>query len=71
MTSLMSIWIMEFMTVGVIVTIPWKRKVPMITLVIEALLTDAPPIRIAETAGYSALFVAFVLQLCRLAGVGV
>ena len=51
MTSLMSIWTMLFITVGVMVTMPWNRIVPMITLVMEALLTEAPPMRIAETAG--------------------
>ena len=50
-TSLMSIWIIEFITVGVIVTIPWNRKVPIITFVILALFTLAPPMRIADTAG--------------------
>ena len=44
-------WIRELRTVGVMVTMPWKRMVPMITLGIDALLTDAPPIRIAATAG--------------------
>ncbi len=51
MTSLISMWIMEFITVGVMVTMPWKRNVPMMTLAMDALLTDAPPIRMAETAG--------------------
>ena len=39
------------MTVGVMVTMPWNRKVPMITLAMDALFTDAPPIRMADTAG--------------------
>ena len=51
MTSLMSMWIAEFMTVGVMVTIPWNKIVPIITLGILALLTDAPPIRMAATVG--------------------
>ena len=51
MTSLISMWMSEFRTVGVMVTIPWKRMVPMMTLGIDALLTDAPPMRIAATAG--------------------
>ena len=51
MTSLMSMWIALFMTVGVMVTMPWKRKVPRMTWPIVALLTLAPPIRMAETAG--------------------
>ena len=42
---------MEFITVGVMVTIPWNRKVPIMTLVMDALLTEAPPIRMADTAG--------------------
>ena len=42
---------MEFITVGVIVTMPWNKNVPMITFVMEALLTVAPPIRMADTAG--------------------
>ena len=51
MTSLISMCIMEFITVGVMVTMPWKRKVPIMTLAMDALLTDAPPISMAETAG--------------------
>ena len=51
MTSDISMWTMLFMTVGVMVTIPWKRIVPTMTFMIVALLTDAPPIRMAETAG--------------------
>lgn len=39
------------MTDGVIVKIPWNRKVPMITFVMEALLTEAPPKRTAATVG--------------------
>lgn len=50
-TSLMSMWIMAVTTVGVRVTMLWKRIVPMITLGIDALLTAAPPIRIADTVG--------------------
>ena len=46
MTSLMSMWIAEFITVGVMVTMPWKRMVPMMTLGMLALFTEAPPIRI-------------------------
>src|SRR5574344_2040309 len=55
MTSLMSVWMMEFITDGVMVTIPWNRNVPIITLGIEALFTEAPPIRIADTAGSAIL----------------
>lgn len=51
MTSLMSMWIAEFITVGVIVTMPWNRNVPMTTLAMLALLTLAPPMRMADTAG--------------------
>ena len=51
MTSLISVWIREFITVGVRVTMPWKRMVPMITLPMDALFTKAPPIRIAATVG--------------------
>ena len=38
-----------FITVGVIVNIPWNNKVPIITLTIEALFILAPPINIAAT----------------------
>ena len=44
-------WMALFMTVGVMVTMPWKRKVPMMTFAMLALLTEAPPIRMADTAG--------------------
>ena len=50
-TSLISRWIMLFITVGVMVTIPWKRIVPITTFVMVALLTVAPPMRMADTAG--------------------
>ena len=43
MTSLMSMWMALFMTVGVMVTMPWNRKVPTITFMMDALFTDAPP----------------------------
>ena len=47
----MSMWIAEFITVGVIVTMPWNKKVPRITCKMVALFTEAPPMRMADTAG--------------------
>ena len=47
----MSVWSMLLMTEGVIVRMPWNRKVPTTTLTMEAFLTDAPPMSSAATAG--------------------
>ena len=48
-TSDMSVWTMLLMTDGVMVRIPWNRMVPMTTFRIVALLTEAPPMRMADT----------------------
>ena len=49
-TSDMSVWSMLLMTEGVIVRMPWNRKVPTTTLTMEAFLTYAP-MSSAATAG--------------------
>ena len=51
MTSDMSVWRRLLMTDGVMVRIPWNRSVPMTTFTMLALWTEAPPRRIAATAG--------------------
>jgi hypothetical protein len=48
-TSATSILRALFITEGAIVTIPWNKKVPIRTFFMDALLIDAPPIRIAAT----------------------
>ena len=51
MTSDMSVCSMLLMTEGVMVSMPWKRNVPTITLMMEAFFTEAPPMSRAATPG--------------------